>query len=67
MLVTKESNNMYMWNQNNSNVGQKSTLPLRMYGEAYNHCLSVDKPLHETNTSSPQAPTLLSMLSNDLD
>ena len=26
MLVTKESNNMYMWNQNNSNVGQKSAL-----------------------------------------
>ena len=26
ILVTKESNNMYMWNQNNSNVGQKSAL-----------------------------------------
>ena len=38
MLVTKESRNMYMWNQNNSNVGRKSvgarTLTVLKFGNS---------------------------------
>ena len=37
-------------------VGQKLALHLEMNEEAYNHCLSVEKLLHETNTSSSIAP-----------
>ena len=53
MLVTKESNNIYMRIQNNSNV-DRNQLCIKMNGEVYNQLiLSVNMHLHETNTSSP--------------